>query len=104
MVCINQNTAQAGSVTLSPPEVLSDGGVVVSATGTFDTCQTCDQYGNNCLILNSGKVYLNLDDPALSYLDCTQSGSGSAHVHTSMTEEVCMAHILFTLGHLTVMG
>ena len=77
MVCMNQNIVQAGSVTLSPPEVLANGGVQVTAQGSFDTCTTCDQYGN-CTAYNSGAVYLKKDNPSFSYPECIKSGNGSA--------------------------
>ena len=78
MVGMIHETAGAGSVTLTPPAVLTDGGVRVTAQGHFDTCTTCDQYGN-CISYNSGAVYLKKDDPSFSYPDCSKSGNGAAN-------------------------
>jgi YD repeat-containing protein len=77
LIGMNHGTAGAGTVTLTPPAVLADGGVLVTVQGHFDTCTSCDQYGN-CTSYNSGAVYLKKDNSTFSYPDCIRSGNGSA--------------------------
>jgi len=78
LIGTHQNIAVAATVTLSPPQVLSTGGVVVTATGTFDTCTTCDSNGN-CTSNDSGTVMINLDQPNVAYYpECVNYGHGSA--------------------------
>ena len=77
MLGMNHDTAGAGSVTLTPPAVLADGGVQVTAQGHFATCTTCNQDGD-CTSYNSGTVYLKKDNATFYYPDCSKSGNGSA--------------------------
>ncbi len=51
-----------------------NGGVLVTATGTFDTCTYCDANGKNCSSTSNGSIaaYLN------GGLVCSRGGSGSA--------------------------
>ncbi|MFZ5759521.1 MAG: RHS repeat-associated core domain-containing protein [Thermodesulfobacteriota bacterium] len=71
-------SSRAASIIIEPPQVLDNGGVVVSATGTFATCTTCDANGENCVSNDSGAVLLKRDNAAFYYPECVKRGNGSA--------------------------
>lgn len=76
ILIVKVSAVQAVSLTVQEPAVGSDGGVRVTATGTFDTCTDCDANGENCTSNNFGVVTVRW--PGTSYPHCYGNGQGTA--------------------------
>jgi hypothetical protein len=69
-----------GASALVDVSVQGDGGVVVTVSGSFESCTRCDSSGQNCTTTNSGYVSLYLGQPWVSGTRpaCEVRGNGSA--------------------------
>jgi hypothetical protein len=73
--CLSAQLSIAASVTVTHTDP-GDGSIRVTVSGSFNSCTSCDQNGENCTTNNNGTVSLYLGDGV--YPIGGASGSGSA--------------------------
>jgi hypothetical protein len=75
-----QGSVALGASALVDVSVQGDGAVVVTVSGSFESCTRCDSNGENCTTTNSGNVSLYLGQPWVSGTRpaCEARGNGSA--------------------------
>jgi RHS repeat-associated protein len=76
-----------------------DGGVYATLEGSFDTCEKCDENGENCVTINNGDIWFYLDGGLLCIrggnlsTSCTvllnRSGLHGTHIFTGVATDGC---------------